>query len=120
VPLQSQVWQKHCVLVAASNPHRLPTPVVRPPVTARMQTSATGEPQAEQWWLADAETVAKAFPLCQVSLSIIAPRQLPLLRHVYNGVCVHSCLLFLMIDGLYFPIRQSSFWYEECCFAIFH
>jgi mediator of RNA polymerase II transcription subunit 25 len=85
VPLQSQVWQKHCVLVAASNPHRLPTPVVRPPVTARMQTSATGEPQAEQWWLADAETVAKAFPLCQVSLSIIAPRQLPLLRQVYNG-----------------------------------
>ncbi len=63
VPLQSQVWQKHCVLVAASNPHRLPTPVVRPPVTVRMQPSATGEPQAEQWWLADAETVAKAFPL---------------------------------------------------------
>jgi hypothetical protein len=25
-----------------------------------------------------------------------------------------------MIDGLYFSIRQSSFWYEECCFAIFH
>ncbi len=42
---------------------------------------------------------------CQVSLSIIAPRQLPLLRHVYNGVCVHSCLLFLMIDGLYFSFR---------------
>ncbi len=63
MPLQSQVGQKHCVLVAASNPHRLPTPVVRPPVTPRMQTSATVEPQAEQWWLADAETVAKAFPL---------------------------------------------------------
>jgi hypothetical protein len=45
---------------------------------------------------------------CQVSLSIIAPRQLPLLRHVYNGVCVHSCLLFLMIDGLYFSFRQGS------------
>jgi hypothetical protein len=25
-----------------------------------------------------------------------------------------------MIDGLYFSFRQSSFWYEECCFAIFH
>jgi hypothetical protein len=25
-----------------------------------------------------------------------------------------------MIDGLYFSFIQSSFRYEECCFAIFH
>ncbi|XP_024364981.1 mediator of RNA polymerase II transcription subunit 25 isoform X2 [Physcomitrium patens] len=75
--------QKHCLLIAASNPYRLPTPVMRPPVI--LLSTGQAELQSEQWWLADAETVAKAFPPCQVSLSVIAPRQLPLLRSIYNG-----------------------------------
>lgn len=77
--------QKHCVLVAASNPHCLPTPIPRPPVNTLMQSSTTGDSLAEHWWLADADTVAKAFPQCLVSLSVISPRQLPLLRTIYNG-----------------------------------
>lgn len=75
--------QKHCLLIAASNPYRLPTPVIRPPIL--LLPNGQPELQSEQWWLADAEAVAKAFPPCQVSLSVIAPRQLPLLRSIYNG-----------------------------------
>lgn len=59
VPLASQGLerQKHCLLIAASNPYRLPTPVIRPPA------SGLGGPEPpEQWWLADADAVAKAFP----------------------------------------------------------
>ncbi|KAJ7536305.1 hypothetical protein O6H91_12G063800 [Diphasiastrum complanatum] len=77
--------QKHCVLVAASNPHRLATPVPRPPLTTFVQQGGGSEVQAEHWWLADADTVAKAFPQCLVSLSVVSPRQLPVLKTVYNG-----------------------------------
>ena len=59
---QSADRQKHCVLIAASNPYPLHTPVIRPPVPGLLQSSPGGELQAEQWWLADAETVAKTFP----------------------------------------------------------
>jgi mediator of RNA polymerase II transcription subunit 25 len=52
--------QKHCLLIAASNPYRLPTPVIRPPIL--FLPNGQPELQAEQWWLADAEAVAKAFP----------------------------------------------------------
>ncbi|KAJ8547674.1 hypothetical protein K7X08_011260 [Anisodus acutangulus] len=34
--------------------------------------------------LADAETIAKEFPKCSVSLSLICPRKLPKLRAIYN------------------------------------
>ncbi|KAH9315689.1 hypothetical protein KI387_024316 [Taxus chinensis] len=36
-------------------------------------------------WLADAETVAKSYAQSFVSLSVIAPKQLPKLRSVYNA-----------------------------------
>ncbi|GJZ27430.1 mediator of RNA polymerase II transcription subunit 25 isoform X2 [Tanacetum coccineum] len=49
--------QRHCILVAASNPDS------RPP---------------------DAEKVAKSFPQSFVSLSVICPMQLPKLRAIYN------------------------------------
>ncbi|KAI5082202.1 hypothetical protein GOP47_0001945 [Adiantum capillus-veneris] len=77
--------QKHCILVAASNPHRLPTPIPRPPVQGLPQPSTSSDPSAaEHWWLADADTVAKAFSQCSVSLSIISPRQLLSLRSIFN------------------------------------
>lgn len=52
--------QKHCLLIAASNPYRLSTPVLRPLVLF----NANGQPeyQTEQWWSADADAVSKAFP----------------------------------------------------------
>ncbi|RWV84318.1 hypothetical protein GW17_00053974 [Ensete ventricosum] len=58
---QNHEAQKHCILVAASNPHPLPTPVYRPPVPAS-EHKETGEVQTENG-LADAETVAKSFVL---------------------------------------------------------
>uniref|UniRef100_A0A0D6QR51 Mediator of RNA polymerase II transcription subunit 25 n=1 Tax=Araucaria cunninghamii TaxID=56994 RepID=A0A0D6QR51_ARACU len=76
--------QKHCMLVAASNPYPLPTPVPRLPVQTSSQQNANSEFQTQQW-LADAETVAKAYAQCFVSLSVIAPKQLPMLRSVYNA-----------------------------------
>lgn len=75
--------QKHCILVAASNPHPLPTPVYRPPLTAP-EHSEKAEVQTETC-LADAETVAKSFGPCLVSLSVISPKQLPKLRAIYNA-----------------------------------
>ncbi|KAI3502625.1 hypothetical protein L1887_30818 [Cichorium endivia] len=61
--------QKHCILVAASNPYPLPTPVYI---------------QSESH-LSDAETVAKYFKQCLVSLSVICPRQLPKLKAIFNA-----------------------------------
>ncbi|XP_042461759.1 mediator of RNA polymerase II transcription subunit 25-like isoform X2 [Zingiber officinale] len=51
--------QKHCILVAASNPYPLPTPVYRPPVSS-LEHKENTEVQTESF-LADAETVAKSF-----------------------------------------------------------
>lgn len=113
---QNHETQKHCILVAASNPHPLPTPVYRPPVPAS-EHKETGEVQTENG-LADAQTVAKSFGQvirntftsysvvfleimfivllcwslllfflqCFVSLSVISPKQLPNLREIYNAV----------------------------------
>ncbi|KAG6527726.1 hypothetical protein ZIOFF_009852 [Zingiber officinale] len=60
--------QKHCILVAASNPYPLPTPVYRPPVSS-LEHKENTEVQTESF-LADAETVAKSFSQCFVSLSL--------------------------------------------------
>ncbi|XP_042456573.1 mediator of RNA polymerase II transcription subunit 25-like isoform X8 [Zingiber officinale] len=56
---QSPEVQKHCVLVAASNPYPLPTPVYRPPISS-LEHKENTEVQKESF-LADAETVAKSF-----------------------------------------------------------
>lgn len=52
--------QRHCVLIAASNPHPLPTPVYRPQIQ-NLEQSENIDPQTESR-LSDAETVAKSFP----------------------------------------------------------
>ncbi|XP_031249670.1 mediator of RNA polymerase II transcription subunit 25 isoform X2 [Pistacia vera] len=51
--------QRHCIVVAASNPHPLPTPVYRPQMQ-NMEQSENIEIQTESR-LSDAETVAKSF-----------------------------------------------------------
>lgn len=51
--------QRHCILVAASNPYPLPTPVYRPQMQ-NLEQSENIEAQTESR-LSDAETVAKSF-----------------------------------------------------------
>ncbi|XP_009336609.2 mediator of RNA polymerase II transcription subunit 25 isoform X2 [Pyrus x bretschneideri] len=75
--------QKHCVLIAASNPHALPTPVYRPQMQ-NLEQNENIDAQTENH-LCDAEAVAKSFPQCSVSLSVICPKQLPKLRAIYNA-----------------------------------
>ncbi|KAF8396359.1 hypothetical protein HHK36_017976 [Tetracentron sinense] len=70
--------QRHCILVAASNPYPLPTPVFRPQIQ-NLEQSENIKVQTENH-LSDAETVAKSFAQCLVSLSIISPKQIPKLR----------------------------------------
>ncbi|XP_024529749.1 mediator of RNA polymerase II transcription subunit 25 isoform X1 [Selaginella moellendorffii] len=77
-PPSNQACQRHCILVAASNPHRLQTPVPHPPLS----TGADAKP--DHWWLADAEAVARAFSQCHISLSVVCPRQLPSLKNLYS------------------------------------
>ncbi|KAI3971031.1 hypothetical protein MKX01_024678, partial [Papaver californicum] len=80
---QSVEMNKHCILVAASNPYSLPTPVYRPQITNLDQSE--NKEVAPESCLADAETVARSFAQCSVSLSVISPRQLPKLRGIYNA-----------------------------------
>ncbi|XP_076939629.1 mediator of RNA polymerase II transcription subunit 25-like [Bidens hawaiensis] len=72
----TEVLQRHCILVAASNPNPLPTPVYWPQNKSDMQSESH---------LADAEKVAKSFPQSCVSLSVICPKQLPKLKAIYNA-----------------------------------
>ncbi|PHT29769.1 hypothetical protein CQW23_30617 [Capsicum baccatum] len=80
---QNADGQRHCILVAASKPYLLPTPV-NGPVTQILKQRGIIE-HTSNVVLADAETVAKAFPRCAVSLSVICPRKLPKLRAIYNA-----------------------------------
>ncbi|XP_054824941.1 mediator of RNA polymerase II transcription subunit 25-like isoform X3 [Prosopis cineraria] len=75
--------QKHCILVAASNPDPVPTQVYVP----RLQNLDQGETIESDTGnrLHDAEAVAKAFPQCSVSLSVICPKQLPKVKVIYNA-----------------------------------
>uniref|UniRef100_A0A453KL92 Mediator of RNA polymerase II transcription subunit 25 n=2 Tax=Aegilops tauschii subsp. strangulata TaxID=200361 RepID=A0A453KL92_AEGTS len=80
---QNRELQKHCLLVAASNPYPLPTPVYRPSVQSsdhKKSNEATKES-----CLADAETVAVSFAQSSVSLSVVSPKQLPTLKAIYNA-----------------------------------
>lgn len=80
---QNHEAQKHCLLVAASNPYPLPTPVYRLP-TQSADHKENIEPSKEPS-IADAETVAKSFAQCSVSLSVISPKQLPTLKAIYSA-----------------------------------
>ncbi|XP_059282455.1 mediator of RNA polymerase II transcription subunit 25-like isoform X2 [Lycium ferocissimum] len=75
--------KKHCILISASNPYPLPTPVYRPQVQ-KLEQNENVEAQTDSR-LSDAETVAKAFPQCSVSLSVISPKKLPKLRAIYDA-----------------------------------
>ncbi|KAJ0667491.1 putative mediator complex, subunit Med25, von Willebrand factor type A [Helianthus annuus] len=75
VLMSTEVVQRHCILVAASNPCPFPT-VYWPPNKREMQLVSH---------LSDAETVAKSFPQSCVSLSVICPKQLPMLKAIYNA-----------------------------------
>ncbi|XP_068648796.1 mediator of RNA polymerase II transcription subunit 25-like [Aristolochia californica] len=80
---QSTDAQKHCILVAASNPFTLPTPACLPPAQ-NLEQKESPDVQRESS-LSDAETVAKSFAQFFVSLSIISPKQIPKLRAIYTA-----------------------------------
>ncbi|TYI46075.1 hypothetical protein E1A91_D13G080900v1 [Gossypium mustelinum] len=75
--------QRHCILVAASNPYPLPTPVYRPQIQ-NLEQVENSEAQTESC-LSDAETVARSFAQCSVSLSVICPKQLAKLKAIYSA-----------------------------------
>ncbi|KAK4749027.1 hypothetical protein SAY87_026476 [Trapa incisa] len=79
---QTMDGKRHCILIAASNPYPLPTPIYR----LKFQSSETEniEAQAESC-LSDAEAVAKSFPQGLVSLSVICPKQLAKVKAIYSS-----------------------------------
>lgn len=80
---QNMDGQRHCILVAASNPFPLPTPVYRPQ-PQNLEQNDVSEKQPDSH-LSDAETLAKSFAQGSISLSVICPKQLPKLRAIYNA-----------------------------------
>ncbi|KAL6125739.1 hypothetical protein ACLB2K_073793 [Fragaria x ananassa] len=81
---QNVDFQKHCIPVAACNPHPLPTPVYRPQMQ-NLEQCENSYARTDSH-LYDAEAVAKSFAQCFVSLSVICPKQLPKLRAIYNAL----------------------------------
>ncbi|PIN23691.1 hypothetical protein CDL12_03584 [Handroanthus impetiginosus] len=75
--------QRHCILVAASNPYPLPTLVYRPQ-PQNLQQSDNIETQPDNC-MSDAEALAKSFAQLAISLSVICPKNLPKLRAIYNA-----------------------------------
>ncbi|XP_074318128.1 mediator of RNA polymerase II transcription subunit 25-like [Silene latifolia] len=75
--------KRQCILVTASDPYPLPTPVYRPAIEI-MEQSEINEAQTENL-LYDAETVSTWFGQCSVTLSVICPKQLPKLKAIYNA-----------------------------------
>ncbi|KAI3699133.1 hypothetical protein L2E82_43195 [Cichorium intybus] len=73
--------ERHCILVAASNPYPQPTSVYTPPCFKPPHFDVM-QPGPR---FCDAETVAKSFSTCMVSLSVISPWQFPKLEAIYNA-----------------------------------
>ncbi|KAM3238582.1 mediator of RNA polymerase II transcription subunit 25 [Capsicum annuum] len=80
---QNMEGKRHCILISASNPYPLPTPVYRPQMQ-KLEQNENIEAQTDSR-LSDAETVAKALPQCSISLSVICPKKLPKLRAIYDA-----------------------------------
>ncbi|KAH0736526.1 hypothetical protein KY285_012233 [Solanum tuberosum] len=80
---QNMEGKKHCILISGSNPYPLPTPVYRPQMQ-KLEQNENIEAQTDSR-LSDAETVAKAFPQCSISLSVLCPKKLPKLRAIYDA-----------------------------------
>ncbi|GAB2297060.1 hypothetical protein Dimus_031163 [Dionaea muscipula] len=74
--------KRHCILIAASNPYPLATPVYRPNIET-LEHDEKMEGRAENL-VYDAEAVAKWFGQCSISLSVICPKPLPKLKAIYN------------------------------------
>ncbi|MFS8032711.1 hypothetical protein Hanom_Chr17g01560921 [Helianthus anomalus] len=62
--------------------------------------------------LSDAETVARSFPQSCVSLSVICPKQLPMLKAIYNAVILFLPLLNIVVGMLILYIK----WLVKSCF----
>ncbi|KAL1564929.1 phytochrome and flowering time regulatory protein [Salvia divinorum] len=75
--------QRHCILVAASNPYPLPTPVYQSQPQHIEQSDNIETPTDNR--LFDAETLAKSFAQSAISLSVICPKKLPKLGAIYNA-----------------------------------
>ncbi|XP_052726065.1 mediator of RNA polymerase II transcription subunit 25-like isoform X2 [Vigna angularis] len=80
---QSVDMHKHCILIAASNPYPLQTPVYVPRPQNLEQSETIDSDSGNR--LYDAEAVAKAFPQFSISLSVICPKQLPKIKAIYNA-----------------------------------
>ncbi|KAG0456194.1 hypothetical protein HPP92_023982 [Vanilla planifolia] len=108
--LQNLDVQKHCILVAASNPYPLATPVVSLSIPNIDQSE--NAKQKSETCLADAEAVAKSFSQCSVSLSVICPRQLPKLKALYIAV---SCKLIPHLCLFGSVLHLNSFYLHCLC-----
>lgn len=62
--------QRHCILIAASNPYPLSTPVFRPQIQS-LEQSESIDAQTENR-LSDAETIAKSFSQVFLLFSLYA------------------------------------------------
>ncbi|PRQ16481.1 putative mediator complex, subunit Med25, von Willebrand factor type A [Rosa chinensis] len=86
--------ERHCILVAASNPVLFRTAVQIPIISNGQFSSGT----QTRWTLADAQDVAKLYAECSVSLSVISPKQFPKLREIYNAVQITNTLFVLFLE----------------------
>ncbi|CAA0808984.1 Mediator of RNA polymerase II transcription subunit 25 [Striga hermonthica] len=94
--------QRHCILVAASNPYPLPTALfrLRP---QNIESSDSIEIQSDNNHLSDAEGLAKSFAQSAISLSVICPKKLPKLRAIYEAGKRHPRGADLPVDNVKNP-----------------
>ncbi|GER28510.1 mediator of RNA polymerase II transcription subunit [Striga asiatica] len=90
--------QRHCILVAASNPYPLPTALFRPR-PQNLESSDSIEIQSDNNHLSDAEGLAKSFAQSAISLSVICPKKLPKLRAIYEAGKRHPRGADLPVDS---------------------
>lgn len=87
--------KRHCILITASNPHSLPTPVYRPQLQTA-ERNENGDKQSESR-LSDAETVASYFS------------RVPF---VMNSPCIKTCYFFKL------GITNLPYWCAVLCFFV--
>ncbi|CAK7349764.1 unnamed protein product [Dovyalis caffra] len=91
--------QRHCILVSATNPFGF----VDLPLTGNpMDKISIIETEEEA---TDAESIAKLYIQFMVSLSVISPMQLPLLRKIYKAANLNSNAM----DPFFNSVKNSDF-----------
>lgn len=103
---QSVDYQRHCILVSASNPHPLSTPVFRPQMQNLEQSENIDAPTENR--LSDAETIAKSFALVLWNLDFHTLSVVIFTQVGHQQLCVHCfpcsaqflCLLFVQSNFL--------------------